>query len=644
MNEDEGDLDELTDLRGQVATPESPPKPAVDLEELSPQDLRRLVHDLRVRQVELEMQNEELRQARRKLQASRDKYFDLYDLAPVGYLSVSQEGVILDANLTAAALLGVETGGLVARSLSHFVAQDDRDTFHTHHRQACEARTRQTCELKMSRGDGSQFHARLESMAVQRDVGLGNESIQSSGDLVCRVALSDVSEWVQAENALRETNTRLDALIEAIPDVIYFKDAQGRNLAVNRAYEKLLGLEKKDILGKTDEQLLPPILAEQCWKSDQEVIKARQLVRIEEQLAGEQGERIFFDTVKVPLLDEQGNVKGLVGISRDVTERVQVEEALRESEERYRTMIDAMDDLIHVVDRDLRLVLFNEACHKAFVEAGIAHDPTGLGIMEFCPFLSDEARLEYERVLKTGKPLLTEEATKVRGRTVWTETRKIPILDEAGKTQRVVTIVRDITEQVQASDMLGTYASQQAALLQLSASLAALLDEKDVCCEVVRELHDTLGYEHLGLYLVDEGAGERVLYANIGWPDPEPLLRILPGHGLSERPLLDSQLHYTPDVTRDPRYIPGLDEGGAEVDVPLRVGDKILGVLVIESHKPGAFDEPRPATAACSKACPWASTVARQGDKSSTPTRPWCKCRAFPTASPCWRPTCSTCT
>jgi PAS domain S-box-containing protein len=724
MNEDKIVLDELTDLRRRVATLESPPEPAVDLEELSPQDLRRLVHDLRVRQVELEMQNGELRQAQRKLQASRDKYFDLYDLAPVGYLTVSQEGLILEANLTAAALLGVETSCLVAQPLSHFVAQDDRDIFNTCYRRACEARTRQTCDLKMCRGDGSQFYARLESMAVQHDVGSGNDDhpSQGLGDLVCRVVLSDVSEWMRTENALRETNARLDALIEAIPDVIYFKDAQGQNLAVNKAYEELLGLEKKDILGKTDEQLLPPTLAEQCWKSDQEA-KERQLVRIEEQLASGQGERIFFDTIKVPLLDEQGNFQGLVGISRDVTERVQVEEALRESEEkyrrlvqnsidgiavvqgteikfvnqrllemfgrqsegemvghpftdfvvpeyrslmaergaarergervssryrfkalrrdgdefdaelsvsgityqgnaarqgvvrditeqvraesqrdaaletlreseeRYRTTIDAMDDPIHVVDYDLRLVLFNEACHKALVESGIKHDPTGMGILEFCPFLSKEAHAEYERVLETGKPLVTEEATKIRGRTVWTETRKIPVLDEAGKTHRVVTIVRDITDQVQANDMLGTYASQQAALLQLSANLAALLDEADVCQKVVRELHDTLGYEHLGLYLVDESTGERVLYANIGWPDPAPLQRISPGHGLSERPLLDSQLHYTPDVTRDPRYIPGLDEGGAEVDVPLRVGDKVLGVLVIESCKPGAFDK-----------------------------------------------------
>jgi PAS domain S-box-containing protein len=725
MNEDKVVLDELTGLRSRVATLESPSEPAVDLDELSHLDLRHLVHDLRVRQVELEMQNEELRQTQRKLQASRDKYFDLYDLAPVGYLTVNQEGLILEANLTAAALLGVETSCLVAQPLSHFVAQDNRDTFNMCYQRACETRTRQTCDLKISRGDGSQFYARLESMAVQRDVGSGNEDhpSQSLGDLVCRVVLSDVSEWMRAENALRETNARLDALIEAIPDVIYFKDAQGQNLAVNKAYEELLGLEKKDILGKTDEQLLPPILSEQCWKSDQEAIKERHLVRIEEQLASDQGERIFFDTIKVPLLDEQGNFEGLVGISRDVTERVQVEEALRESEEkyrrlvqnsidgiavvqgaeikfvnqrllemfgcqgedemvghpftdfvvteyrslmaergaarergervpsryrfkalrrdgdefdaelsvssityqgsaarqgivrdvteqvraesqrdaalgtlreseeRYRTTIDAMDDPIHVVDHDLCLVLFNEACHKAFVESGIKHDPSGMGILEFCPFLSEEAHAEYERVLETGKPLVTEEATKVRGRTVWTETRKIPILDEAGETYRVVTIVRDITDQVQASDMLGTYASQKAALLQLSANLAALLDEADVCQEVVRELHDTLGYEHLGLYLVDESTGERVLYANIGWPDPAPLQRISPGHGLSERPLLDGQLHHTPDVTRDPRYIPGLDEGGAEVDVPLRVGDKVLGVLVIESSAPDAFDE-----------------------------------------------------
>jgi GAF domain-containing protein len=129
-------------------------------------------------------------------------------------------------------------------------------------------------------------------------------------------------------------------------------------------------------------------------------------------------------------------------------------------------------------------------------------------------------------------------------------------------------------------------ARRQAALFRLSAELAATLEESEVCRRVVDGLHDTLGYDHLVLWLVDETSGDRVSAASVAFPQSSPN-RISPGQGLSERPLLDGQLHYTPDVTQDPRYIPGL--GGAEVDVPIRIGGKVLGVLTAESRQPHAF-------------------------------------------------------
>jgi GAF domain-containing protein len=133
----------------------------------------------------------------------------------------------------------------------------------------------------------------------------------------------------------------------------------------------------------------------------------------------------------------------------------------------------------------------------------------------------------------------------------------------------------------------GAQAQRQAALLRLSAELAATLDEAEVCQRVVRGLHETLGYDNVALLLLDEGTGARVVSAFVGSGFPLP--RLLPGQGLSERPLLDGQLHYTPDVTQDPRFFPGL--GGAEVDVPVRIGGDVLGVLVAESRQPHAFNQ-----------------------------------------------------
>lgn len=133
-------------------------------------------------------------------------------------------------------------------------------------------------------------------------------------------------------------------------------------------------------------------------------------------------------------------------------------------------------------------------------------------------------------------------------------------------------------------------AQRQAALVRLSAELAAALDEADICRRVVTGLQTTLGYAHVGLFLLDESTGDRVLPegASTGWPDAPTNWRIPAGQGLSEPALLTGQLHYTPDVTRDPRYIAGVG-AGAEVDVPVWIGDKVGGVLVVESAQPNAF-------------------------------------------------------
>jgi signal transduction histidine kinase len=131
-------------------------------------------------------------------------------------------------------------------------------------------------------------------------------------------------------------------------------------------------------------------------------------------------------------------------------------------------------------------------------------------------------------------------------------------------------------------------ARRQSALFRLSAELAATLDENEVCRRVVDGLHDTLGYGHLVLWLVDESTGDRVSTASAAFPEITPR-RIPPGKGLSERPLLDGQLHYTPDVNQDPRYVPAL--GGAEVDVPVRIAGEVLGVLTAESKETHAFTQ-----------------------------------------------------
>ncbi|MCL7926467.1 MAG: GAF domain-containing protein [marine benthic group bacterium] len=130
---------------------------------------------------------------------------------------------------------------------------------------------------------------------------------------------------------------------------------------------------------------------------------------------------------------------------------------------------------------------------------------------------------------------------------------------------------------------------RQAALLRLSTAIAAAEEETEICHAVADGLYDeALGYDFAAVLLVDGATGDRVLVASRGRADAPQGLHVKPGVGLSERPLLDGRLHYTPKVTQDTRYLPTRNEG-SEVDLPLLVNRELVGVLVVESDRPDAF-------------------------------------------------------
>jgi PAS domain S-box-containing protein len=125
--------------------------------------------------------------------------------------------------------------------------------------------------------------------------------------------------------ALKQANARFQTLIHAMPDIVYFKDAKGRYVVINKAFEKSLGLNQTEIIGKTDEQLFPPGIAEGCRKSDEDVIRSSKIVYLEDEI-DKDNEIRFFDTAKVPLYDDHNkSCVGLVGITRDITKHKRIE-------------------------------------------------------------------------------------------------------------------------------------------------------------------------------------------------------------------------------------------------------------------------------------------------------------------------------
>ena len=156
------------------------------------EDAQRLIHELRVHQIELEMQNDELRNLQVQIEESRTRYADLYDFAPVGYVTLDQDVRILEANLTAATQLGIERSRLINKPFWLYVLKADREVIHAHFKRVFEIRERQTSEVRLSAKSGVEFRARLESIFIWDADGMGR----------CRTSIIDISGSKIAEEAL----------------------------------------------------------------------------------------------------------------------------------------------------------------------------------------------------------------------------------------------------------------------------------------------------------------------------------------------------------------------------------------------------------------------------------------------------------
>ena len=168
---------------------------------LSAEDSAHLLHELQVHQIELEMQNEELRRTQLTLTGTLARYFDLYDLAPVGYVSLNEDGVIVEANLKMAAMLGVSKSELVLNAFTRFVLREDQDIYYHHCRALSEENDRSVSDLRMQHGSGPVW-VRLESV-LSRNV---------SGGLICLAVLSDISLLKQAEESIQLYVGELEAI------------------------------------------------------------------------------------------------------------------------------------------------------------------------------------------------------------------------------------------------------------------------------------------------------------------------------------------------------------------------------------------------------------------------------------------------
>jgi len=217
----------------------SPAVPAAA--DLSPYETARQLHELQVHQIELEMQNDELHRMQQALEVSRASYADLYDQAPVGYVSVGDRGLITHANLRAASLLGVSPDLLKQQLLSHFIFRDDQDVYYMLRKLALANHRTQTQELRLVNATGGHFWAEL---AVICAPGNGNAP-------ELRVMLSDVSE----RHAAQQKTALAASVFSQAREGIMITDTSGKIVDVNDAFSRITGYSRDEIVGQNPRML-----------------------------------------------------------------------------------------------------------------------------------------------------------------------------------------------------------------------------------------------------------------------------------------------------------------------------------------------------------------------------------------------------
>ena len=284
------------------------------IEKLTDADVRKLAHELQVHQIELEMQNEELRKSQQELEDSRDKYSRLYDFAPIGYFTISDDGVIMEANLTGAKMLGVERSHLINKPLCVFIVKDDQDNYYRHRRKTCKVKERSVCEVRMVRKDGTEFYVQLQC---------GLEQDKREDTVRCLTVMTDITERKRAHDEHRN-------IFDLSIDMICICDIKnGYFMKINHAFEKTLGYSEEELLGSPFYNFIhPDDIGPTTNEIEEMLANGKEVVGFENRYRCKDGSYKWLMWTAKPI-PENGIT---YATAHDITKRKKMEETLLQSE------------------------------------------------------------------------------------------------------------------------------------------------------------------------------------------------------------------------------------------------------------------------------------------------------------------------
>ena len=253
---------------------------------LSEAETLKLIHELKVKQIELEIQITELRHRWAMAEVAANKYTKLYDFSPTGYVSLSKEGKIIELNLYAATMLGKERLYLQGVPFGFIVTEETRGTFNQFLEDVYRSKAQATCEVTLSRNGNSKIFVHLTGIVTEN----GEQ---------CLVHVNDITQRRLAEEALRETNELFSLFMKQSPIYVYIKEVtstESRVLIASENFSEMIGIAGSKMIGKTMEELFPADFATKMTADDWDVVSNGQVLNLNEEFNGQS-----YKTIKYPI-------------------------------------------------------------------------------------------------------------------------------------------------------------------------------------------------------------------------------------------------------------------------------------------------------------------------------------------------------
>lgn len=492
------------------------------------------------------------------------------------------EGEILDCNSRACEMFGLSREEMVSRSVVDLVPKDQTEFIREAMAQADLPST--PLFTHNLRANGEQFPVEI---TLRRQV-------IDDKDVILAV-VRDISERLRAEEAMRASEARYQAIVEDQTEYINRYNPDGVITFVNAAYARLYGSTPEELIGKKHTDFIPKSAIEVIDTFRQKLSPDNPVVTSETQFVTEQGEIRWLQWRDRAILNDAGQILEYQGVGRDITERVRTEEALKESEEKFRTLSEKSPNMIFI-NQGGRIVYANEACTDIM---GYSRDEFYSPDFNFLTLLDPEYHEAIQASFKTHMSgaevppyesiLVTKDGSRLDA---LHSTRLIRYAGEVA----ILGIVTDVTDRKRAEETLARHATEMTVLNEIGGRIASVLDLSSVLKLTVDLVYERFGYQHVGLFLLDRKSGDLILKARAGEYEglPEDQHKLNLGQGIVGWVAESGKTMLANDVGEESRYVnlyPDQVHTQSEMSVPIMVGDRVLGVLDVQSEHKDAFKE-----------------------------------------------------